>query len=124
MATRLAVTTTVLVPLPVTCSVPTPPNTDVLTVSVPCSAVSVTWTSSVPASMSAIDMPVIGVLVSCSAATGPVGSVLTGASLTAPTVIETVTVADVSGASHAGPGTPQLSGSPRSVTRYVKLSGP
>jgi hypothetical protein len=44
--------------------------------------------------------------------------------LTALTVIETVCVLDVSGPSQPGAGTPQLSGSPRSVTRYVKLSGP
>ena len=40
-----------------------------------------------------------------------------GASLTGLTVIDTVAVFEVSGPSHAGPGAPQLSGSPRSLTR-------
>ena len=40
-----------------------------------------------------------------------------GVSLTGSTVIETVSVLDVSGPSQPGPGAPQLSGSPRSVTR-------
>ena len=44
-----------------------------------------------------------------------------GVSLTGLTVIDTVSVVDVSGSSHPA-GAPQLSGSPRSVTWYVKLS--
>ncbi len=40
-----------------------------------------------------------------------------GVSLTGSTVIDTVWVVEVSGASHAGAGAPQLSGSPRSMTR-------
>jgi hypothetical protein len=47
-----------------------------------------------------------------------------GASLIAATVIETVFTALDSTPSHVELGTPQFSGSPRSVTLYVKLSGP
>jgi hypothetical protein len=47
-----------------------------------------------------------------------------GAVFTARTVILTVAAVDVSGAEQSGPGAPQLSGLPRSVTLNWKLSGP
>ena len=113
-SSRLPCSTTVPDPFPV--MFVTPPGTSA-TVSVPLVTDSVTSRSSAAASTSATETPVIGVFVFGSARTGPVGSVLTGASLIGLTVIETVWVVEVSGGSHAGPGAPQLSGSPRSVTR-------
>ena len=50
--------------------------------------------------------------------------VAVGAVLTGLTVIETVAGDDVSAAEQPGPGAPQLSGEPRSVTVNWKLSGP
>ncbi len=47
-----------------------------------------------------------------------------GVSLTGLTVIEMVSVVDVSVPSHPGGGPPQSSGSPRSMTLYVKLVVP
>jgi hypothetical protein len=47
-----------------------------------------------------------------------------GASFTGVTVMDTVAGAEVSAAAQLGLGAPQLSGSPRSVTVNVKLSGP
>ena len=105
---------TVAVPLPTTCNRPTPPSTVVSTVSVPCSTDNSSSMSSPPASTSAIEMPASAVSLSCSTATGPAGNRFTGASLTAFTVIETVSVLELSGPSQGA--AEQLSGSPRSVT--------
>ncbi len=111
------------VPLPATCASVTPSGTEVLIVSLPCSTESATSTVSPPASTSAIEMPVSGVSVSCTAVTGPIGRKLTGASLTASTVIDTVRVSDTIGRRRtARPSSCPDRRDP--ATSYSKLSAP
>ncbi len=118
-----ATITTVPVPLPDTMSAGViPPVTSVRTVNVPDTTFKVTFSALPPESTSAMPIPVISAVQSVtlgvpasSAARTEAGTVLTGASLTAPTVTVIVPVAEA-GSSQAGPGVPQLSGSPRSVT--------
>src|SRR5882672_10581155 len=114
MLARLPVTVTVPVPLPETVSPDVPAS-----VSTPLVAASVTWTFELPASTSAIEMAlpaaVLKVSVPSSFMACATGTVFTGASFTALTVMATVSV------SPSAPPEPVL---PRSLVVTVRLAAP
>src|SRR5882724_6423846 len=114
MLARLPVTVTVPVPVPETVRPAVPAR-----VSTPLVAASVTWTLLLPASTSAIEMALPAALENVSVPSSfmvwATGTVLTGASLTAFTVMATVSV------SPSAPPEPVL---PRSLVVTVRLAAP